>query len=323
MANNTSKMKDAIGGYFGLELRKGEHYHRNALRLNTGRNCFEYILRARAYTHVYIPYYTCEVMLEPLRKLHIPYSFYSINEQLEPTMLPNLQTGEAFLYTNYYGLKQPCVERLALHYGKQLIVDNAQAFYAQHITGIDTFYTARKFFGIPDGAYLYTDAHLDIEMERDNSVERMSHLLKRLESGAENGFADYQKDEEGLCNQPIKRMSRLTEKLLENIDYEAIAQTRKSNYKMLAHVLHSSNRLNLTISDDAVPMVYPYWTSKGAELRRTLQRQRIYTATYWPNVLQWNSPVIEQSLVHDMLPLPIDQRYTKEELDNLLHHVIN
>lgn len=40
---------DAIGGYFELELRKGEHYHKDALRLNTARNCFEYILLARKY----------------------------------------------------------------------------------------------------------------------------------------------------------------------------------------------------------------------------------------------------------------------------------
>ena len=48
-----------IGGYFELELHKGGHYHPDALHLNTGRNCFEYILRAKGYKKVYIPYYTC------------------------------------------------------------------------------------------------------------------------------------------------------------------------------------------------------------------------------------------------------------------------
>lgn len=38
-----------IGGYFELELHKGGHYHPDALHLNTGRNCFEYILRAKGY----------------------------------------------------------------------------------------------------------------------------------------------------------------------------------------------------------------------------------------------------------------------------------
>ena len=77
-----------IGGYFGLELNNSEHYHNDALRLNTARNCFEYVLRARQYKKVYIPYYTCEVMLEPINKLGLQYEFYQINELLEPSVLP-------------------------------------------------------------------------------------------------------------------------------------------------------------------------------------------------------------------------------------------
>jgi hypothetical protein len=33
----------SIGGYFELELSRGEEYHSDAIRLNTGRNAFEYI----------------------------------------------------------------------------------------------------------------------------------------------------------------------------------------------------------------------------------------------------------------------------------------
>ena len=94
----------AIGGYFELELRKGEHYHKEALRLNTARNSFEYILRARGYKKVYMPYYTCEVMFQPLKKLEIEYSFYHIDESFEICNLPILKESEALLYTNYFAL---------------------------------------------------------------------------------------------------------------------------------------------------------------------------------------------------------------------------
>ena len=311
-------MTDAIGGYFGLELRKGQHYHQNALRLNTGRNCFEYILRARKYTHVYIPYYTCEVMLEPLQKLHIPYSFYSIDHLLEPAFLPELKQNEAFVYTNYYGLKQTCVERLSNQYGQQLVVDNSQAFFAPRIDKIDTFYTARKFFGVPDGAYLYTEATLDKELPQDISVDRMSHLLKRLENGAESGFADYQKQEEELCEQSIKKMSMLTERILKSIDYEMVKQQRRDNYLLLHNSLRETNGLSLEI-DNAIPMVYPYLTEKGDSLRRLLQRQRIYIATYWPNVLKWSThDSTDYRLASQILPLPIDQRYGEEDIKKII-----
>lgn len=82
----------AIGGYFGLELWNGEHYHKDAIKLNTARNCFEYILRTRHYRKVYIPYYTCEVMLQPLQKCGIEWEFYHIDKCFEPVRTLSLKS---------------------------------------------------------------------------------------------------------------------------------------------------------------------------------------------------------------------------------------
>jgi hypothetical protein len=309
-------MTEAIGGYFELELRQGEHYHKDALRLNTARNCFEYILRARKYTKVYIPYYTCEVMLEPLNKCNVAYDFYHINEQLEPVEVFHLEPSEAFLYTNYYGLKQQCVAQLATQYGKQLIVDNAQAFFADPIQGIDTFYSARKFFGVADGAYLYTDAHLDIELEQDQSYARMAHLLKRADIDAEAGYADFRKNDDALCGEPIKKMSRLTEKILCSIDYDKVHSIRRHNYQLFETKLGSSNKIHFILEEGSVPMIYPYWTNVC--IRENLINKRIYTATYWQNVLNWtNVGDIENILTQMLIPLPININET--EVDTIIN----
>ena len=300
-----------------MELREGEHYHRNAIRLNTASNCFEYVLRARNYAKVYIPYYTCEVMLVPIRKLHIEHEFYHIDEKLEPTNLPKLDANEAFLYTNYFGLKQDCVKRLVLEYGSQLIVDDAQAFYAEPLEGIDTFYSARKFFGVPDGAYLYTDKPLRQEFEQDCSYNRMAHLLKRIDLGPEAGYQDFRTNEELLCNQEIKRMSRLTEALLCGIDYESAKRKRRENYVVLDNALKDSNLIHLKMDEDAVPMVYPYLT-KDKSLRQRLIDNKVFVATYWPNVSKWaTEDLLERELLEGLLPLPIDQRYGIKKMDEM------
>lgn len=308
-----------IGGYFELELPKGEHYHKKAIRLNTARNCFEYILRARGYVKVYIPYYTCEVMLEPIKKLGLDYEFYHINEQLELQNLPKLNENEAILYTNYFGLKQNCVKRLAAEYGIQLIVDNAQAFYAEPVAGIDTFYSARKFFGLPDGAYLYTDKLLQQFFEQDCSVNRMSHLLKRIDFGAETGFSDFRVNDDALVGQDIKTMSKLTEALLAGIDYESAKQARRSNYQFLDKKLGSSNQIHLELDEAAVPLVYPY-LSDDKELKKRLILEKVFVATYWPNVFEWcRESDIEFSLAQNTCYLPVDQRYDYSEM----HRIIN
>lgn len=309
---------DAIGGYFELELRKGEHYHKDALRLNTARNCFEYILLARKYKKVYIPYYTCEVMLQPLHKYHIGYEFYSIDMNLEPQDLISLNDNEAFLYTNYFGLKQHCVERLASVYKSQLIVDNAQAFYAPRIKGIDTFYSPRKFFGVADGGYLYTDCALEQDIPIDKSYERMKHLLVRIDENAESGYASFRSADDGLDNQPIRIMSKLTSRVLESVDYVSVRIKRRNNFLLLHKYLGEDNLLNISLCENSVPMVYPFYTS-NTELREYLIEQKVYVAKYWPNILQWcKCSDIEYSLCNGILPLPIDQRYGKKCMERII-----
>lgn len=317
-------MSETIGGYFELELRKGEHYHKNALRLNTARNCFEYILLARKYEKVYIPYYTCEVMLQPLLRHHIVYEFYHIGRNLEPLETVDLKPGEAFLYTNYFGLKQSCVERLAKIYHSQLIVDNAQAFFAFRIEGIDTFYSPRKFFGVPDGGYLYTDYLLEQSFPYDKSFDRIKHLFRRIDEGAEAGYADFRQDDDSLDDNPIRRMSKLTERLLESVDYDAVCERRRSNYLYLHNYLGKSNLLSrVELQDGDVPMVYPYLT-EDLTLRNCLIKNKIFVATYWPNVLQWcMAENIEYILGDSLIPLPIDQRYDFCDMDKILKIISN
>ena len=189
MAESGYKIGEAIGGYFSLELPYKEEYHKGAIRLNTGRNCLEYILRSRNYKKVHIPYYTCDAILEPFKKLGTDYSFYHIDQNLELTEDILLEVDEGLLYTNYFGLKQSYVMKLSTKYGQQLIVDNTQAFFATHIEGIDTFYTCRKFFGVADGGYLYTDAGIGIYTV-DVSAKRMLFVLGRYDENASTYYQE-------------------------------------------------------------------------------------------------------------------------------------
>lgn len=307
-----------IGGYFSLELARGESYHPNAIALNTGRNSLEYILRSRGYRMVYIPYYTCGVVLEPFQKLGVNYQYYHINRQLELSDAVTLKEDEALLYINYFGLKQAYTDILAEQFGRRLIVDNTQAFFAKPIEGVDTFYTCRKFFGVPDGAYLYTDKRVDFEIDQDVSYDRMSFLLKRLDLGAEAGYADFREQSMRLIGQPIKRMSNLTEQIMRGIDYKTIAQKRRTNYLFLHEHLASSNQLQLPLSDTAVPMVYPYLTDDKT-LKQRLIAAKVFVATYWPNVYDWcEQEDWEYKLAERTAFIPIDQRYFLSDLEQII-----
>ena len=309
---------EAIGGYFSLELPQREEYHKNAIRLNTGRNCLEFILRVRGYKKIYLPYYTCGAVMEPINKLGILYEFYHIDIHLEIRERFTLKEGEALLYTNYFGLKQRYVEQLAEKVGTRLIVDNTQAFYAKPILGIDTFYSCRKFFGVPDGAYLYCDKELKEEIEQDYSYGRVAHLMKRIDLSAEDGYKDFRRVDDGLDNQHIRNMSKLTQRMMMGIDYETAVQRRRANYQILHESLGEENNLELHLEEDAVPMVYPYLVPvKG--LREKLIENEIFVARYWPSVMECTTPdAIDYLLAFVMQPLPIDQRYGEEEMKRIV-----
>ena len=318
MVEGNCEVMEAIGGYFSLELPQYDEYHKDAIRLNAGRNCLEYILRVRGYKKIYVPYYTCEAVMEPINKLGIPFEFYHIDIHFEIRDRFTLKEGEALLYTNYFGLKQRYVEQLGEIVGTRLIVDNTQAFYARPIPDIDTFYTCRKFFGVPDGAYLYCDKELDSEIEQDYSNERVAHLVKRIDLSAEEGFKDFRRVDDGLDNQPIRKMSRLTQRIMMGIDYEAAANQRRANFLMLLEALGKENNLELPLEDDAVPMVYPYLVPVEG-LREKLIENKIYVARYWPNVLEWaKRDDIDYLLAYQMQPLPIDQRYGMEDMKRIV-----
>lgn len=313
---------DGIGGYFSLELPFHEEYHKDALHLNTGRNCLEYILITKSYKKVYIPYYCCEAILTPIKRQGIEYSFYQINQQFELTSSIELNNKEALLYINYFGIKQDYVDYLADKYGNNLIVDNTQAFFSNPIRGIDTFYSCRKFFGVPDGAYLYTNKQNNQDFARELSYMRMSHLIKRIEFCAEDAYSDFLASENAIDSAPIRWMSQITARIMQSIDYDHVALRRKENYRFLDNALRGSNQLQFQMSQETVPMVYPY-LSIDSTIKKRLILNKIYVATYWPNVLQWcSSNNWEYKIAKDCVFIPLDQRYSIAHMQMIVNTIL-
>ena len=211
-----------IGGYFEFERYGAGTYHTDAILLNTGRSALKYIIRAYGIKEIFIPYYTCPVVWDALYEEGCKITFYDINGKFQPMIeFPS----DAYVLTNdWFGVCGGNVVDLADKYCN-LIVDNAQSFYALP-KGIGSFYSPRKFFGLPDGGLLICDKRIDKEFPRDTSYGRTGHLLKRLDLCAGDGYEDFKANEKSLSNQPIMEMSNLTHTLMGNIDYERTKRTR-------------------------------------------------------------------------------------------------
>lgn len=325
MAGCICEVMKVVGGYFELadyEESSVFPYEDGAL-LNTGRNALEYILRSIGKVDlIYLPYYTCDVVLEPLKKLHIPWSFYHINKSFEIVEELNPKEGEYIIANNYFGIKDAYIQKLAAKFGDQLVVDNAQAFFAKPIPGIKSFYSVRKFVGAADGGVAYLGS-LPNDIVEINEIEKTddhdNHLYKRKQFGAEAGFADFQSNEKKLDNQPIRRMSSVTKEILSHIDYNRVITLRRGNYKYLHGALSEHNQLVLPEWDTfSCPMVYPFVHGTDRDLRNELIENKVFVAKYWPNVGCVEDFEIEYGLVNGMIPIPCDQRYGVEEMKRIV-----
>lgn len=313
--------KKEIGGYFEIELARGNNeYHSGAIKLNSGRYCLQYILRAKKFKKIYIPSYICDSILQPIKNENISYEFYSINEYFEPIFDKPINDNECFLYVNYFGINSKNVKKSVAQF-KNVIIDNSQAFFEPRCNDIDTFYSARKFFGVSDGAYLYCNTNIDIPLKREISLDRMNFLLNRIENSAQDGYQLFQKNEIYFTGCGLNRMSKLTERILNSIDYETIRKIRNCNFLFLHEKLSKYNELNIDIDNINGPMIYPFMNSAG-NLKEKLIKKKIYIATYWHEVKdRVKKDSFENNLVNHLIPLPIDQRYNLDDMKLIIKSI--
>ena len=304
-----------IGGYFGLEKLVSHEYYPDLAAVNNARCALLYIIEARHYNKVYLPFFLCDSVRLVLEREKIPFEEYRIDRSFLPILDIDTKPEEVVYIVNYYGLL--CEEqliRLKNRYGN-IVVDNAQAFFAKPIKGIDTLYSCRKFFGVPDGGYAYTDAEFLKDIPVDVSMERMKHILGRFEGNCASDYYDcFNDNDESFKEIELRQMSKLTHNILGAVDYQAAKRRREENFLFLSKALGERNALK--IECPAGPYAYPFYVQKGMTIKKQLAKRKIYVATLWPNVLG-SGLDIETDLTENILPLPCDQRYSEKDMQRV------
>jgi hypothetical protein len=309
-----------VGGYFELELSKGRYvYHETPFALKSGRSALHFILRVCKPALVYVPFYTCNALLQSFEAAGVRFKQYAIDEKLEPVALPGLQQDEYFLYINYFGLKDATVEMLSARYGEQLIADCTQAFFAKGNGRSWFFNSCRKFFGVPDGAYLYAPHHIQPgPVEGRNEMYTIAHLIQRFNGHVQEGYKAFTENEK-LCGPEVTGISVLSEYLLSNIDYADVITRRRANFNFLHQAFKNKNRFSIPAYDENVPMVYPLITDAPID-REELFRNKVFVPTFWAEVRDADNLKFstEIKLANNLLPLPVDHRYSEADMQRMV-----
>lgn len=328
---------EGIGGYFGLEKInefKPFFESESAFYLNSGRHSLEFILKGlKGIKKIFLPTYTCEVVLEPILKLGIPYEFYSINNDLEiaADLLEEINNNEYIIINNYFGLKDDYLERIQEQYENllpQIIIDASQSLYFNSGGFNYVFYSFPKFVGVPDGGVAVVQRNLSFykklyeTLDFSVSYDNFKHLLKRVDVGSEEGYADFKESMMRASQMPLQKMSVLTKMLVDQINFDKIKRKRRENFKYLHINLKELNSIDFSLSKNSIPLNYPFLIRNGRLIKENLIAHNIYLPTYWENIknsVKVNSA--EGIFVNDVAFIPIDQRLGEVELDRIIEKI--
>jgi len=310
------------GGYIELERFGGDILHSYGIALNCGRSCLGYIFEAKEVKKIYLPYFLCETVKHTAEKYNVETDFYHIDRDFKPIIDFEIYDDEFLYLVNYYGQLTEEYLRQSKKKYRNLILDNAQDYFSAPITGVHTIYICRKFFGVADGAFLYTSIHNTNEYERDIVNSRMQFLLGRFEENASKFYEGYKYNDEYLIGRPVRRMSLITENILRALDYEAIKIRRNENWKYVSDRLSKYNGLTPLKSEG--PFAYPLLIPDGMKIKKRLSEKFVYLPTLWPNVMEECAEgTVENEYASNILPIPIDQRYSLQNMEMMCEIIEN
>ena len=311
-----------IGSFIELDFQKGKEYYsveKNIARLNSGRAAIYHAIRLWGCNTVYLPIYQCESVREFLYKKNIKIIFYSIDSDFCPKIDAQAENS-CVVIVNYFGIMSNSrMTELSERY-KRVIVDNSQAFFSTPVDEAYSVYSARKFVGVPDGAYVigknaekYTQEYLQ-GFSSDTSL----FLLQRCEYGCEGKtYESRTKNEERIDSEDIMKMSALTRTILDGCNYGFCIEKRKENFEIADKLFGEINRLEVKkyYDKNTVPMVYPLLVEDETLLERMLQAKH-FQGHWWKYITkETKEDDFEHWLSKYMIPITIDQRYGRKELE--------
>lgn len=316
---------DPIGGFFEIEIPPIVNpVHPEAIALSTGRSCLCAVLQYANPKRCFVPHFTCDATLDPFKTFNVEIQFYELDSSLRPVGLTANEDSDFLLLTNYWGLQRNLMAEYSESWGSRLIVDDTHDFHSYHRYPKSwSFTSARKYFGVPDGAFLYVPDEVEKQNVVSPSTERFSeislqHSVHRNQGHQAQAFGEYQAYEKSLpCE--LLRISKYAESILSHLDLESAFHRRRQNFNFLAEALNDSNSLRMNFESASFPFVYPYLPTTPIP-RKGYHDQQIFVPTLWPDVLTRGNVTCQTAvqLTENLIPIPIDHRYSSMDMQRIV-----
>lgn len=292
-----------------------------------------------------LPRYTCDTVIIPFKKHGWELHFFSVNQGLRPDKQQFKQLLQKFvpsvlLVHTYYGVDtfsevRDCI-REQKEKGIVYIEDMTQslpALPALAADGLADYYVGslRKWFAIPDGAFLASGHRLNVFLEGEKRT------FLELKLGAQRLKGQYIQGEDGVRKEDFLKMNGAAEKFLyedrkvcgvsdftrdrmRRLNVIRNFEQRKENASFLYKVVQSLRRIKAVLNmKDRSPLYVPVYTEQRDGLQEYLKRKNIFAPVLWPVPEQVKGDMDDEVkfIFENLLALPCDQRYGRNDMEKI------
>ena len=287
---------------------------------------------------VWLPSYLCSTMVEPSGRGPGIVRFYEIDYDLKMAShdwMNEIREGDLVIMIAYFGVPaNPLSIAHAKTHGAWVLEDACQAMLSEGVGLHSDFvlFSPRKTMGVPDGGILCAKQPMpwDHQLQPPPGPWGLSCLAASLQrrdfDNGCGGSSWYETYKEADASHPCGRyaMSELSRALLQHgIDFGEIARRRVENFHCLQRLL-AQHALIPALPDGVVPHGFPVRLRDRDRVKKGLCAKRIFPPVHWPI-----AGVVPESfqeshrLAGDLMTLPCDQRYGRQDMLRLADAVLS
>lgn len=299
---------------------------------------------------ILFPAYCCWSMSAPFEKAGWTVVYYRLNEDLtvDTDYLSKLLMTckpQAVLTMNFYGSASTDeAVRMVKEFDKRIkvIEDFSHCTFSIRTIfneQVDIYISSiRKSVGVCDGAVILSKESMPLQYIQE---EVKDFADKRYKAQTEKARYSWCKDQnlkqnflgtirecEGILNEfnSVRPISERAMKMLTMVNGEEIAYARRANMKHLWTLLYGKVKMipGLERCFDGAPFALPILVKNRDEVQRKLAQRGVYTQLLWPISQEaQNICVVSKKMNDKMLSVPIDQRYSWDDIEDIAKIIID
>lgn len=336
-------MRNIIGGQIGYDnlIKKKLNLLKNNKIYPNGRSALYFILKEikNKINKIYVPFYLCESILQPIKELNLKYEFYNIQKNFN-YKLPN-RSNSATIFLNYFGRENKGTKKLKNNLKKNIfyIQDCTHSVFqkSQNLTSFNKknifrFASIKKYTPFPLGAISNIDK---INLRKNTYREKIifknifetlkkrnkyfskvdgkiNYNFERKLLNQQNNFKLYE------CKKIFKSKIPLNiKKKILHYDLNTILNKRDKNFSIFKKKLNK--RIKIISKNKNYPLNFTILTSKTEKIKiiNYANKYRIFPSTLWPLPAQLKKMNYDfpKNLNSRILSFPIDHRYKKKDIE--------